>query len=173
MRRHLCSRQPPTHHVGAGCTISVTPPLAATHACDGGVGPHRPECMSLKPRQRPAKRAVIDMRAVMDKCADINAAAGCLQFLDEQEGEYTVPPAAGHPEASSVWTMMPLSPKPVRPCSAHRDPYGRNISRAPTWRSLRCSTIFLHQAFQWQCITIQPTPAINVLFICPWAHPLA
>ena len=74
--------------------------------------------MSLKPRQRPGKRAVIDMRALMEKCADIHAAAGCLRFLDEQEGGYTVLPSAEHPEDNSVWTMMPLSPKPVRPHSA-------------------------------------------------------
>ena len=75
--------------------------------------------MSLKPRQRPTKRAVIDMRALMDKCANISAADDCLKFLDEQESEYMVPPAAGHPEANSVWTMMPLSPKPVRPWIAY------------------------------------------------------
>ncbi len=75
--------------------------------------------MSLKPRQRPSKRAVIDMRALMEQCADIHAAAECLRFLDEQEGGYTVLPHAEHPEAESVWTMMPLSPKPVRPPVAH------------------------------------------------------
>lgn len=47
------------------------------HAC-------RPECMTLKPRKRPGRRAVIDMRTIMERCANIYGAAGCLRFLDEQ-----------------------------------------------------------------------------------------
>ena len=40
--------------------------------------------MALKPRKRPGRRAVIDMRAIMERCANIYGAAGCLRFLDEQ-----------------------------------------------------------------------------------------
>ena len=40
--------------------------------------------MTLKPRKRPGRRAVIDMRAIMERCANIYGAAGCLRFLDEQ-----------------------------------------------------------------------------------------
>ena len=69
--------------------------------------------MSLKQRQRPWRRAVIDMRAIMERCANIYGAAGCLQYPDEHEGEYTVMPNAVHAEVDTVWTMMPLSPKPV------------------------------------------------------------
>lgn len=42
--------------------------------------------MALKPRKRPGRRAVIDMRAIMERCANIYGAAGCLRFLDEQAG---------------------------------------------------------------------------------------
>jgi len=70
--------------------------------------------MSLKPRQRPKRRAVIDMRLIMERCANIYGAASCLRFLDEQESEYTILPNAVHAEVDTMWTMMPLSPKPVR-----------------------------------------------------------
>ena len=56
---------------------------------------------------------MIDMRAIMERCANIYGAASCLHFLNDQESIYTIRPHEQHAELDMLWTMMPLSPKPV------------------------------------------------------------
>ena len=59
---------------------------------------------------------MIDMRAIMERCANIYGAASCLHFLNDQESIYTIRPHEQHAELDMLWTMMPLSPKPVSVC---------------------------------------------------------
>ena len=56
---------------------------------------------------------MIDMRAIMERCGNIYGAASCLHFLNDQESIYTIRPHEQHAELDMLWTMMPLSPKPV------------------------------------------------------------
>ena len=119
--------------------------------------------MSLKPRQRPPKRTVIDMRALMEACADIHAADGCLRFLDGNESEYMVSATAVHQEPSSRWTMMPLSPKPVRLCSPRPKMSTMRCHCAVSAVSLgyvnseRLNTLFLHCLVQTCCPDLSPS----------------